>query len=281
MKTIKSIVLALAFATLACEVSAQGVKIPAPSSGQTINQDFGLGKITLVYSRPNTKGRKVFGALEPYDKVWRTGANSATSITFTDAVKIEDQDLPAGTYGLFTIPNKTEWTIIFSKNPKQWGAYTYDQKDDVIRVKVKPVTLKDKVETMTIQFANVYETKGQLQIVWENTLVPVNFSTDIDSRVMASIDEAMKGDKKPYMQSAIYYYSNDKDIKKAVEWMTEAEKQDGKAPWVKLWKGRCQLKAGDKAGALASAKAGLELAKEVKNEEYIKLNTELIAQAQK
>lgn len=261
-------------------LSAQ-VKLPAPSSTQTMIQEFGLGKITLVYARPNVKGRKIFGGMEPMDKVWRTGANSATMITFTEAVKIEGQDLPAGEYGLFSIPNANEWTVIFSKNAKQWGAYTYDQKDDVLRVKVKTEALKDKVETLTMQFANVSESKAQLQVMWENLSFAVNLTTDVDAKAMANIEEAMKGEKKPYMQSAIYYFTNGKDLKTALGWMVEADKADPKMPWTKLWLGKMQLKSGDKVAAAASAKAGIEIATTMKNEEYIRLNTQLLEETKK
>lgn len=266
---------------LCTQLNAQGIKLPQASSGQTIIQDFGLGKITLTYSRPNTKGRKVFGALEPYGAVWRTGANSATVIKFTDAVKIEGQDIPAGEYGLFTIPGKTEWTFILNKTAKQWGAYDYKEAEDILRVKVKPMNMKDKMETFTMQFANVTPTAAQLHIMWENTAVAINITTSIDDKVMANIAEAMKGDKKPYMPAAIYYYDNGKDLATALNWMNEAEKADGKAPWVKLWKGRIQLKMGDKAGAQASAQAGLASATEMKNDEYVRLNTQLLAEAKK
>lgn len=278
--TIKTIVLLLVAIGINSSLNAQ-VKLPAPSSTQTIIQEFGLGKITLTYSRPNVKGRKIFGGMEPMDKVWRTGANAATVITFTDAVKIEGQDLPAGEYGLFSIPNANEWTVIFSKNPKQWGAYTYDQKDDVLRVKVKTKAIKDKVETLTMSFANVSESKAQLQMMWENLSFTVNLTTDVDAKAMANIEEAMKGEKKPYMQSAIYYFTNGKDLKTALAWMVEADKADPKMPWTKLWLGKMQLKSGDKAAAAESAKAGIALATTMKNDEYIKLNTQLLEETKK
>lgn len=278
---IKSILLLFVVLGFQYESNAQGLKMPAPSSTQTIVQEFGLGKITLTYSRPSVKGRKIFGGMEPMDKVWRTGANAATLITFTEPVKIEGQDLPAGEYGLFSIPNANEWTVIFSKTAKQWGAYTYDQKDDVLRVKVKTNVLKDKVETLTMQFANVSESKAQLQLMWENISFSVNLTTDVDTKTMANIAEAMKGEKKPYMQSAIYYFTNGKDLKTALGWMVEADKADPKMPWTKLWLGRMQLKSGDKVGAAASAKAGVEIATAMKNDEYIRLNTQLLAEAKK
>lgn len=279
--TIKTLLLLFVALGVQTNLSAQGIKIPQASSGQTIIQDFGLGKITLIYSRPNVKGRVVFGKLEPYDVVWRTGANAATVIKFTDDVKIEGHDVPAGEYSLFTIPNKDEWTIILNKNAKQWGAYTYQAADDVLRFKVKPVVTKDKTETFAMQFVNVMPTSTQLELKWENTAVTVNLSTSIDAKVMASIDEAMKGDKKPYFQAAQYYFENGKDLKTALGWMNEAEKADPKAPWVKLWKGRMQLKNGDKAGAQVSAQAGIAAATEMKNDEYIRLNTQLLAEAKK
>lgn len=282
MKSSIKLLLALfATVTLGQNLYAQGLKLPQPSTSQTVSQAFGLGKIELTYSRPNVKGRKIFGALEPYNKVWRTGANSATVIKFSDAVKVEGKDLPAGEYALFTIPSKTEWTVILNKGTKEWGSYTYSEANDVLRVKVKPAVLKDKMETFTIQFANVYDTTADLQLAWENTLVNVKLTTSFDERVMTSIAEAMKGEKKPYFQAAQYYLNNGKDLKTALAWMNEAEKQMTDAPWVKLWKAKVQLKMGDKAGAAKTAKEGVEIATKIKNDEYIRLNTQLIEETKK
>jgi hypothetical protein len=279
--SIKSVMLFVALLGAANFANAQGAKFPQPSSGQTITQDFGLGKITLTYSRPNVKGRKIFGGMEPMGVVWRNGANAATRIKFTDAVKIEGKDLPAGEYGLFSIPGKNEWTVIFNKIADQWGAYEYKESDDVLRVKVKTTSLKDKVETLTMQFSAVSETSAQLNMMWENSAYSINITTSIDEKVMTNIAEAMKGEKKPYFNAALYYYQNGKDLKSALEWMTEAEKSDQKAPWYKLWKGRIQLKMGDKAGAQASAQAGIDLATATKTDEYVRLNAELLAEAKK
>ena len=282
MKTTFKTMLLLAFTVaLNADLQAQGLKMPQASSSQTVIQNFGLGKITLNYSRPNVKGRKIFGGLEPYGTVWRTGANSATMISFTEPVKINGKELPAGDYGLFTIPGKDEWTVIFNKGAKLWGAYEYKEADEVLRVKVKATRLKDKVETFTMQFANVYPTTAQLQLMWEDAAVNVDLSTEVDATVMASIDEAMKGEKKPYFAAAQYYYSNGKDLNKALEWVNAAEAADGKAPWIKLWKGRIQLKMGDKAGASATAAAGLQAATEMKNQEYVRLHTELLSESKK
>lgn len=279
MKKIYTLICTLLLCGGVLSAQAQGLKLPQPSSAQTIVQEFGLGKITLNYARPNTKGRKIFGALEPYGKVWRTGANNATVIAFTDDVTLEGNKVPAGEYALFTIPGAQEWTIILNKTTKQWGAYEYKEADDFLRFKVKPAYQKDLVETFTMQFANVKATSAELHLMWEKTVLNIHLTTDIDTRVMANIETAMKGDKKPYFASAMYYYENNKDLSKALEWISEAEKADPKAPYYKLWKARIQLKMGDKAGASATAREGARLAREQKNDEYIRLNEAVAAQA--
>jgi hypothetical protein len=282
MKSIFKSMLVVAIATTTSVTSnAQGLKMPQASTSQTITQAFGLGTVSINYSRPNTKGRKVFGAMEPYGTVWRTGANSATTVTTTEAIKIEGKDLPAGTYGIFTIPGANEWTVIINKGAKQWGAYEYKPEEDLFRVNVKPLKLKDKVETFTIQLADVYPTTAKLQLMWENTALSINLTTDVDTKVMAGIAEAMQGDKKPYFAAAQYYYENGKDLNKALEWATAAEATDQKAPYYKLWKGRIQLKMGDKKGAALTAAEGIKVAEEGKNPEYVRLNSALLAEAKK
>jgi hypothetical protein len=258
---------------------AQMLKVPQLSSTQTIEQELGLGKITLTYSRPNLRGRKIFGTIIPYGTVWRTGANAATLIKFTDDVTIEGNKVPAGEYGLFSIPGKDEWTIILNKTAHQWGAYTYKQSDDFLRFKVKNVSLGNQLETMTIQFNNVDQTKCELELKWENVSFSFHISTDVDSKVMANIDEVMNTDKRPYFESALYYYENNKDLKKALEWISTAEKAEPNSPFYKVWKARIQLKMGDKAAALATAQEGVKLAHAQNDKEYETLNQSVVDQA--
>lgn len=250
--------------------------MPQPSSGQSIIQDFGLGKVTVNYSRPVANGRVIFGGLVPYNEIWRTGANSATTITFTDEVDFGGQKIAPGEYALFTIPGESEWTVVLNKAAKQWGAYTHKDADDIAKVKVKAVKTAAKIETFTIQFNNVTPGKMELNIAWDHTQVNVPLTVDYDSKVMANIAKAMKGEKKPYFAAAQYYFTNDKDLKQALAWVKEAEKTDTKAPWIKLWKARIQLKMGDKKGAKISATEGLAIAKEINNSEYVKLNQAFI-----
>ncbi|MGF7041157.1 DUF2911 domain-containing protein [Mucilaginibacter lappiensis] len=259
---------------------AQVPRIPEASSTQTIIQDFGLGKITVTYSRPNVKDRKIFGGIIPYGEVWRTGANAATTITFTERVVIEGNPVPAGTYSLFSIPEKSEWTIILNKTVKQWGAYSYKQSNDFLRFKIKPIRVSEKRETFTMAFANSNTKSTDLYLVWDHTAAAIHMETDDDAKITANIDELMKGDRKPYYFNAIqYYYENNKDVDKALGWVAEAEKIDPKGPWYKLWESRLLLKKGNKAGAIAAAQAGLQLAKDSNDDEYTRLNQEALDHA--
>jgi hypothetical protein len=140
-------------------------KRPSPPAKATAT--VGGATVTIDYSRPSVKGRKIFGELEPYGKVWRTGANEATTFEVNKDVKIEGQTLAAGKYGLFTIPGETEWTIIFNKTANQWGAFKYDASQDVLRVKVKPKKLAQLTDVFTINL----DKSGKVAMMWENTEV--------------------------------------------------------------------------------------------------------------
>jgi hypothetical protein len=260
---------------------AQGIKTPSPSPTQTISQEFALADISVTYSRPSAKGRVIFGDLVPFDKIWRTGANSSTKIKFGDDVKINGTVVPAGQYSLFTIPGKSEWEIILSKNLESWGAMGYKPDADQLRFKVKSSPLPSTAETFTIVFANQKPTSMDVQLMWEKTMVSFTVTSEIEARVMASIDEAMKGDKKPYFQAASYYYENNKDLNKALEWVNEAVKADEKAYWVEHLKAKIQYKLKDYKGAIASAESSKVKANTQGNPDYVALNDKLIAEAKK
>jgi len=274
-----AIALLFAIAVIAGNATAQQLKLPAASSTQVLTQDLGISQITLNYSRPNVKGRKIFGALEPYGQVWRTGANGATTLTFSGDVIINGKVVPTGTYGLFTIPNKGEWTVILNKNSKQWGAYTYNEADDVLRFNVKSEKVPAKVETFTIDFPEVSATVAKLRLSWENTSIAFDIRVDQDAGIMASIDQAMQGDKKPYLAAAQYYLNNNKDLDKALNWANEAVKANPELPYSYYWKAQIQLKKGDKLGASATAELGKLAAEKANSDEYIRLNNEVIEKA--
>jgi len=272
----KKILLALSF----CAASFAGMsqlKTPSPSSTQIIKQDFGLGFVELSYSRPNIKERKIMGDLVPYDKVWRTGANQATTLSFSDEVTIGGKKIPAGKYGLLTIPGKDNWTIIISKQVDVTSPASYKQDQDVVRVSAKPITVPSKVESFTMQFGDVKATSCALYMMWENTLVSLPILTEVDSKVMAQIDELMKTDKPPYFNAAMYYMDNGKDLNKALDWFNKAAAEQPDAFWVYHNKAKCLAKLGKKQDAITAANKSIELAKVAKNDDYVALNEKLLA----
>lgn len=256
---------------------AQGIKTPAPSPTQTLKQDFALSSIEINYSRPAAKGRKVFGDLVPFGKIWRTGANGATKITFGEDVKVGGMPVKAGSYAIYSVPNANEWEIIINKGANNSGLTGYKTEDDVARFKVKPMQLPMNIESFTIMLGNLTAASASVQILWETTAVEFPVVADIDSKIMAQINSAMTVDSRPYFQAASYYFDNGKDINKALEWANKAVEAQPTAFWVLHLKAKVQAKAGDKAGAKSTAMKSIELAKEAKNDDYVVLNQKLIA----
>src|SRR5262245_56164813 len=260
---------------------AKKIEFPQPSSAASVKERVGVTDVSVEYSRPNVRERKIFGGLVPYNQIWRTGANAATKITFSTDVKLGGTAVPAGSYALFTIPSESEWTVILSKGTDEWGSYSYSQKDDQARVKVKSVAMTEPLETMTIGVQDIRGGKANLVIAWEKTKVPVEIDTDLVARVKPQIEAAMAGSgDKPYFPAAMFYYENDLDMAKAKEWITEAAKKQPDAVWLVYRKGLILKKAGDKQGAMAAAKQALELAAKGEGEakaEYTRLSEALIA----
>ena len=264
-------------AILCCSVTGTAqIKMPQPSSTQTIKQDFGLGAIELTYSRPNAKGRKIYGDLVPYDKLWRTGANAATKIKFTDAVELGGKKIDSGTYVLYTIPGLDSWEIILNKGLGNWGIEGYKESEDVIRFKVQPIKLKPGIETFTMQFVNIKPESCELHIMWAKTAVSISVTSNIKDRLKAQIEAAMQTDKKPYWQAAQFYKEYEGNLNKALDNCTKAIEITDKPYWIWLYKAKIQKEMGDKAGAKASAQKSLELAKEAKNDDYVKMNEALL-----
>jgi hypothetical protein len=263
-----------------CTVNAQGLKVPAPSPSQTIKQSFGLGDISVEYSRPAVKGRVVFGDLVPYGKVWRTGANAATKLTFSDDISFGDVPVKAGTYALYTIPGKSTWTVMLYSDLTLGGnTADYNQEKEVARISVPAKYTEAKTESFTFNIAKVKPTTATLELLWENTRVPIKIATEIDGKVMKNIDVAMANDTRPYFQSASYYFDNNKDLSKAKMWVEKATEQNPKAYWVRLLKAKIELKMGDKKAAIATANEVVAMATEAKNDDYVKMAKELIAKA--
>jgi len=272
----KNLTLAVLFFLCAfCVSNAQNLVTPQPSPSAEIKQNFGLSQIQVSYSRPGIKGRKIFGDLVPYNKVWRTGANSATTITFGDDVMMGGTKIAAGKYGLLTIPNENEWTIIITKQTNVTNAAAYKQDQDVVRIAAKPFELPFSIESFTIDFGNVASDSCQLELMWDNVYVAVPITTDVDSKVMTQIKEVLENDNRPYFQAAQYYIDNGKDLNQAVAWLDKAIAQNPDGYFIYYQKARALAKLGKKQDALTASNKSIELAKAAKNDDYVALNEKL------
>jgi hypothetical protein len=269
-------VLLMLFSTITISFGyAQQLRTPQPSPAQTIKQDFGLGSIEINYSRPAVRGRKIFGDVVPYGSIWRTGANSATTIIFSDEISIEGTKVPAGKYGLLTIPAASEWVVIISKQTNVTSADEYKQDQDVVRVKTKPVTLGNKVENFTIAVDQLSNTNCILQLQWDQTGISFPISTEIDSKVMKQIESIFIKDNRPYYGAAYYYMENGKDLNQALTWFNKAAEGNPDAYWIHYQKARCLQKMGKKKEAMEASMKSLELARKENDPAYINNNLKL------
>lgn len=271
----KKIFLFAAALYLCFSAEAQQLNTPQPSPTASIKQNFALSSIEISYSRPGVKGRKVFGDLVPFGKVWRTGANNATTITFGEEVMIGGTKVPAGKYGLLTIPDQNEWTVIISKATNITSPADYKQDQDVVRVKAKAEKTPFNIETFMITVDDIKSNSCNIGMGWENTWVSFPITADVDSKVMNQIKNTMEGDNKPYFNAAVYYIDNGKDLAKAVEWLDKAYAQNQEGFWILYQKARAQKMLGKKNDALATSNKSIEIAKKAKNDDYVALNEKL------
>jgi len=254
------------------------ITTPQPSPLGKISQRVGLTDIDIAYSRPGVKGRTIFGELVAFGKIWRTGANSNTKITFSSDVMIDGQSLKAGSYGLYSIPNKDTWEIIFySEADKNGVPRDWDDTKIAAKTSVKVGSMPMNIETFTIAFNDVTSTSTIIGLLWEKTYVGIKIEVPTDQMVSATIDAVMAASPKAgdYYNAAIYYSQQDKDIKKANEWMEKAMSMLEKPGfWQLRQQSLIYAKIGETNKAIATAKKSLEGAKAAKNEAYIKMNTE-------
>lgn len=274
--------LSLSFLILFLAVSvsfAQQIQMPQASPSAKISQQVGLTNVTVDYSRPSTKGRKIFGELVTYGEVWRTGANGATILTFSTEVTVGGQKVPAGSYALYSIPGKTEWTIILSKNTKLWGAIGYKQEDDQARFKVTPSKTSKKYETFELSFNNMTDNSADVSIKWETTRVDFKIETQVDEIVMADIKkqviDANTTNPSLLYQAANYYFTNSKDLNQAYTWIKQSTDSDPKY-WTIHLRAKIELALGLKTEALESANKSKTLAQAENNPDYVGLNERLI-----
>lgn len=273
MKKLLVMTFALCFVAFA---NAQ-IKAPQPSPLCKTSQTVGLTDITLEYSRPSMKGRKVFGGLVPYNELWRTGANASTKVTFSENVKVGGQDLKKGTYALYTIPSEKEWTIIFHKNVEHWGIDEYKQEEDACRIMVKPMMTSTATETFTINVDDIKNTSCNIVLSWEKTLVAIPVTLATDESMVSSIKKALDGPSAgDYYTAARYYHEENKDPKQALDWVNKSLEKGGDKFWILRLKALLQAKNGDYAGAISTAEKSSDLAKKEGNADYPRMNDESI-----
>lgn len=260
---------------------AQTLTTPQPSPTQTIKQNFGLASIELSYSRPGMKGRKIYGDLVPFGKVWRTGANQASTLTFAEEVTIGGVKIKAGKYGLLSIPEKKSWTLIISKQTDVTSPAAYKQDQDVVRVEAKTIDMDMTMETFTMQFANIKSNSCELHIMWDQTAVALPITVDVETKIMGQIDQLMNKDNRPYFNAAMYYLDNGKDLNQALAWFDKAIEAQPNAFWIHHQRANCLAKLGKKEEAKTAAERSKALATEQKNDDYVKLNEKLLAELNK
>jgi hypothetical protein len=268
--------LSIALLLMLGNIAYAQLETPQPSPAATFTQKVGLADIKVEYSRPAMKGRKIMGNVVPLNgELYRLGANSATKFTTSDSLTIMGKGLPKGSYVMMARPNKDSWEIIFNKN-QNVSAFNYKAEDDVVKVSVKPQTNPMTVQSFTMGIGNITNTSADIEISWENTFVAVPFTTDVDSKVMAQIKQKLDGPtQNEYFAMSQYYMDNGKDLNQALDFVNKAVAK-GERFWMLRHKSLVQAKLGDKVGALTSAKRSLELAKEAKNNDYIRMNEESI-----
>jgi len=274
----KNILIAFTLFFCSLSISFAQLNVPRPSPLSTVSQKVGLTDVSITYSRPSMKDRKIFGELVPFGKIWRTGANEPTKVSVSDTLKVEGKVLAPGEYALYTIPAESEWTIIFGKNPKA-QAGDYKEGDEALRFKVKSEKNCAEVETFTIDFTDVTTSSANIALIWADTKVKFKVESEYDAKVMAQIDQQMNNTM-VYYQAAAYYLETNRDLNKALEWVNKATEKNPTF-WQLHTKAKIQAKLKDCKGAIVTAQKSLEMAKAAQNDHYIKENEKLIAECKK
>ncbi len=267
--------LLIALSTL--RASAQ-INMPQPSPGATCIQKVGLTEIKFDYSRPAMKGRKIFGDLVPVGELWRLGANGATKFTTLDSLTIEGKGLAKGTYVVLARPFKDQWEVIFNKNPDV-SVFNYKPEDDVLKIIAKASSTADVTENFEITTDNITSNACNIVFKWENTKATFKVVNDIDTKIKAQIKAKLDGPSgDDYNAMSRYYFENDRDLSKALEYADLGIAKAGEKFWTLRQKSLIQAKLGDKKSAIATAKRSLELATQEKNPDYVRMNEKSIAE---
>jgi hypothetical protein len=267
-----------ATAVLARESAAADLKLPRVSQKGQVMQTVGLTDVTITYSRPGVKGRTIWGDLVPYDKVWRTGANEATSITFSTDVRVNGNPLKAGTYSLHTIPAKDQWTVIFNTQVDQWGSYAYNDSADALRIQVKPQAHEFQ-EWMAFSVPVVGQDKALVALDWEKLRVPFEIQANTIETGLANARAAMAAlaadDHQTAFRCADFAFQNEVAPQEAAQWV---DRSIGiKETWLNLrLKANMMARKGNTKEAIAFAERAVETGREGAPPEEIRKIEKLI-----
>lgn len=277
----KQYFISLALTVLISLSGLSQIQTPAASPEQTLNQVIGLSSVSVQYSRPAMRGRTIFGDLVPFDKIWRTGANTNTIVNFDNDVSVGGEALKSGSYALYSKPGLDKWTIYFYSDTDNWGLpRSWDEEKIAAEFMATPRALTEAVESFTISIDQVTDSGATMTIAWENTAVSLPLAFDTEAAVMKSIERTMNGPAAgDYYQAAVYFLNADKDISKAKNWIDKAiAMSERPAYWYYRQKSLIYAKAGDKKGAIAAAEQSLTLAQEAGNMDYVALNKKSLAE---
>ena len=259
-------------------ISAQ-IKSPQPSPTATITQKVGVSNISVEYSRPGAKEREIFGGLVSYGKMWRTGANKATKITFNENCVFGGAKVKKGSYSLFTIPGEKEWTVVLNKNTELWGVGEYDEKNQVCSVVCKAIETKDFTESFTIDFGTFQSFSAIMSLKWANTKIDIKIESLAAKKLEKQYLELLtKGPSaSDYYNGAKFFADNTSEYEMALEWINTAIDKRPDAFWMQFHKARILKKMGNKKESISVAEEVIALAKEKKDDYgYIKRSEDLI-----
>lgn len=275
----KRLILSAMLVLAAAATYAQGqLKLPALSPNAKISQDFSTSNIEISYSRPSMRGRKVFGDIVPYGKVWRTGANAATKIKLGEDMEIAGQKVKAGEYSLYTIPGRDKWEVVLNTASGSWTAEGFPRENDVARFNVKPSSIDGDCQTFTILITDITFTTCKIEIIWERTRIVLPVTAKNTERIETNIETVLNTPPTvPYFQAANYYYETGKKLDIAKTYVDKAVEKEPKAYYMWYLKARIEKKLGNKEDAIAAAKKSMDLAKGTPNEnEYARNNQKII-----
>ena len=273
----------LSLAVILCIAISTNAQIQAPQASPSakIEQTVGLTDVTIEYSRPGMRGRTIFGDLVPYGKIWRTGANANTKITFSDDLKINGKELKKGSYSIYTIPNKDSWEVMFYSSTDNWGVpQEWDESKVALKATAETMEMPMPMESFTILIDDLKNDSASLNFIWENTIAMLKMEFPTDAKTMASIEKVMNGPTaNDSFAAGSYYHEAGKDLEKAHKWVSKAAEMAGdQAFWILRRKSLIEAELGKKDQAIETAKKSLASAEKANNADYVKMNKESIAE---